>query len=96
MDYGLRFYLFRLVSPFPHFTLGAERGSIRVRYSIKFKKRPYSGAGHSWTREETDRFINIRATILEKVELLSSDNNNDSSYSVSDFSSNNRDSSKAE
>jgi len=57
-----------------------SEGSIRVRYSTKFKKRPRTGAGRSRTGGAADCFIGVGAPVLEEVEPSSSDDDDDSSY----------------
>jgi hypothetical protein len=56
-----------------------SEGSIRVRCSTKFKKRPRTGADRSWTGGAADCFIGVRALVSEKVEPSSRRDDDNSS-----------------
>jgi hypothetical protein len=64
--------------------LHRSEGSLRVRYSTKFKKRPRARAGRSWTGEAADCFISFEAPLSE-VEPSSSEDDDDWSDGDSDF-----------
>jgi hypothetical protein len=73
-----------------------SENSIRVRYSIKFNKRPRTGAVVLELEEQPIALLALGLPISEKVEPSSSGDGDDSSDRDPDFSSDNGDSSEAE